>query len=300
MKLLLSFLVSFIFFSSFSQAKSDQSRIILVKDSVSKQPIEWASISVNHKIYFSSNKSGEITLNESSTSSQDTFITSALGYQSKMFLELKSIPSTIYLSPNIYALNEVVVSSGFKKENILMGNTQIPIINLGGYITRFNTKHALYVPNEDKVKGFIKSLIFYVGDIADGIEMPFKATIYSKKDGNQYPYQEMVTDDIIVTNRKRKRKIIVDVSKYKIQLPENGFFIVAETLSPEFYKQGEVYLHKHYWNKLPAFRGNYSKKSPIYYSLVTSINRPDQWMKFPIFSNGDLWNYSFSAEIILE
>jgi hypothetical protein len=190
--------------------------------------------------------------------------------------------------------------SSKQKENLFLGNIKSPHILNKGRLTNFETKYALYVPNQNKVKGIIKNLIFNVGDVADGIEMPFKANVYLKSNNSKFPRTEMIRDDIIVTNPQRKRRIVIDISKYNIEIPENGFFIIAETLTPEFYKQEEVRLHNRYFNKLPAFKKVTSKNMKGHYSLWLNKKTYNSWIIEPVYSNGDISNFSFSAEIIPE
>lgn len=203
----------------------------------------------------------------------------------------------VTLLPDVHDLNEVVFSS-VSKQNVKLGNLEPGTVLAVGHITQLKNKYAIYVPNEGNSKGIIKSITFNVGNATGGIEMPFKANICTKKENYKYPFTEMINDDIIVTNPKRKKTINIDISKYKIDLPENGFFIVAEILSGEFYNREKVYLHKLSWNKLPSFKVNYTKEKLNYYSMIQDYKFRNQWYVSPTFPNGKVSNFRFSAEII--
>lgn len=182
------------------------SKNILVKDSSNNLKIEWATVALNHKLYLASNKNGEINIDANSITKKDTIVISAMGYQSKVFYGILVIQQIVALIPDIYELNEVVVSSKIR-ENIMLGNLKPPTITVSGFLSELNNKNVLYVPNNDKVKGIIKSLKFDVSNVTGGIEMPFKVNIYSKNENHKYPFAEMIIDDIIVTNLKRIKNI---------------------------------------------------------------------------------------------
>jgi len=61
-------------------------------------------------------------------------------------------------------------------------------------------------------------------------------------------------------NSKREHKFKVDISKYNIRLPEEGFFIVTEILNAEYYdKKSSVVLYR-IMDRLTTFKAKFTKK----------------------------------------
>jgi hypothetical protein len=277
MKLKIFLFLSFLQLSLFAQ---NNTRIITVKDYTNNKNIEWASLSVNRKYFLSANKEGKISLEINKVIETDSITISAIGYISKtyIFRELKEKIAIIYLLPDVQVLNEVVVNTNNRKPERVVLGIAYKFFSLGTILTIFNNKYAQFIPNKDGLNCQIKELEFALGDNQKGIDQPFRVNIYTKNKNNKLPYEELIKDDLIVRNYERSQKFTVDISKYNITTPEDGFFIVAETLNKEYYSNKVVNMHKISFNRLPSFKVKFTKEpNGEFYNLIK--DRTLEWYK---------------------
>lgn len=74
----------------------------------------------------------------------------------------------------------------------------------------------------------------------------------------------MITDTIIVHNPERKTHLSVDISKYNLQLPEDGVMVALETLPATYYGKDYVLHNEQMFARTPGIdmdlkrRGDYS------------------------------------------
>jgi len=210
-----------------------------------------------------------------------------LGYLPKTYILIKdtTLPAEIMLTCDFQQLEEVKIIAP-QREEIILGN---PISLIGnGLRTYLNTKYGLYVPNTKKISGTIQELTFNVRNSGSGIESPFIVNVYSKSANSIYPGKALIEEDMIVYNPQKKRRFSVDIKRYHIKVPEQGFFIVAEILSKEYYSSNVLFLQGQYWNKLPSFFVSMKKVNNESYSVSYGRN----WHTFEQF------NFSFTAKVL--
>lgn len=266
-----------------------QEKTLAIKEFKTDQPIPFATFSINLKRYFSADSNGRFIFSTLPFNQRDTIRISALGYQSQIWEATNLLlPETIFLRPNVIQLDEV--SIGQKKYT--KTKLSIPSYTIyDQYATFLNSKYAVFIPNLDNKIGYISELEYHLTDNSHGIEMPFKANVYSKSSTKNIPDKALIEDDLIVFNPKRKRKVVVDISKYNIDLPKEGFFIVLEILSNEYYSREKVYTAKHFWTKTPGISITKNKYKDGSYS-VRSIGKGSTWFHF------DNRNFLFTANIL--
>ena len=80
--------------------------------------------------------------------------------------------------------------------------------------------------NEEGVKAIIQNVSFFIS--SDGKpKTPFRVRFYEvKEDGS--PGQDLTQKNIIVVAKKGNAWFKIDVSKYKILVPKNGYFVAME------------------------------------------------------------------------
>ena len=140
----------------------------------------------------------------------------------------------------------------------------------------------------------IKELQFKVSNVMDAIEKPFRVTLYSKPADSPYPGNELIDDDIIVFNPGKKKTVRVDVRKYGIEIPENGFFIGAAILSKEYYSRETIFRGSMDRNQVPGFRvSNVFKPGGSY---TTQWREQSKWVMYWAGKS----NMCFSATILVE
>jgi len=228
--------------SAFSQEKITSAFWHLtIVDSATNQGIVRAAISVDSGKYLSTNERGQIFLRKDLLYKTDTLHISSIGYGSAVFIPgfRTVLPDTIRLVRTAIALKEVAVSPGSTRGLVL-----------GDFKKRYNShrvtspdeKYLQYIPNNTKTKGVITSIEYVINDELRGIEMPFRVGIYTKNKTNPFPDHALITDTIIVYNHERKTHLTIDVSKYNLQLPDDGVLVALETLPQRYYRNDSL-LH---------------------------------------------------------
>jgi hypothetical protein len=107
------------------------------------------------------------------------------------------------------------------------------------------TKMAVYCKNPNQsVKGKISVVRFYIGE--EGIyNAPFKVHIYSLNAADSTPGSDLILDNLIVSADK-KGWFEVNVSKYGIDVPANGFFVAMDWIfTKSDYKQDTTKYKSH-------------------------------------------------------
>lgn len=289
---------------AFSQKKDDPAFWHLtIIDSATAKGIERVTISINRRNSdFITGINGTIDINKTLINPNDSIKISSIGYNTRLLkpgIDHK-FPDTIKLFESITLLKEVKISALNSIQTITIGNIKKSYNK--HWHPETNDEFAVYIPNEKKITGTIISVQYFVNDALHGIEMPFKVEIYSKSKNSIFPDQELTKDSIIVYNAKRERRLSIDISKYNIQIPEDGFFVVFETLSPSFYDNDLVWLDKKemvYGKEMYKVPGidydNNDKNAPIVVfdqkpnkGVMYSVTRRDKahWDDWTLFREG--------------
>lgn len=133
----------------------------------------------------------------------------------------------IILEKEIYKLNEVVVSNLKQTKEIEIGDSNkrfylpepqtIPWIFARKFQLDLNTKEIKYA----------KKIVFFTNSkVTNGV---FRVRIFKiGQDG--IPNEDIVDEDLLIEVKKGKQKTIIDVLKYKIELPSEGIIIGFESL----------------------------------------------------------------------
>jgi hypothetical protein len=206
--------------------------IIDAKDGI---PIASATISVPSKnVFYPADNQGSFDFNDNRIANTDTLTISCMGYQSqKMLVSNIGVNAVIRLQAFITNLKEVRV--GFNKATVItIGNKLSSSHNAFSFIPL--DEGALFMAESAGVRGIIQTVSFYIKDNNGGnAKAPFMVKLYAvNADGA--PGMEIISDGIIVSATKKNAWFDVDVSGYKIEVPENGFFISFSLLDDSYYK----------------------------------------------------------------
>jgi len=239
----------------------------VVKDSITKEPIAYVTLVYeNSEIGTNANEKGEFELQENQNNSKIETKTVVSSKISEVLLIQKTvqIPEVVIATPS--RLKQIEIGD-VKKEFYLPEPQNIPWL--------FARKFNLYKENLD-IK-YIKELIYFTkSEVEKGI---FRARIFELNEDGK-PEEDLIQDEIIVKVKKGKHKTSVDVSKYNLQIPDNGIIICFESLLLEqnVYFQ-EVYSSNHK-NKAKVL--NYAPHIGYFYNKdIESYNkRHGKWMCF--------------------
>ncbi|WP_295794693.1 hypothetical protein [Mucilaginibacter sp.] len=235
--------------------QNDVWRLRLV-DSLTLKAIENVTVTVNDLAAFMTDVNGMVSLRKQNVGLNGSLKFSCIGYNTSQFKMRAgyNMPDTIKMLRSIISLKEVKINSA-KATKIALGETADEY--KGRYYPLVNEELALYIPNKKKLSAIIASVYFFVNDGLKGIDKPFKVQLYTKNDDSLYPDKEMIKDSIIVYNPKKLHKLEVDLTKYNLQVPVNGFFIVFETLSAKWYGDDLVQYGQQYCHRVPGIDRDY-------------------------------------------
>ena len=254
----------------------------VVLDSISGKPIAYTNIWVeNENIGTTSEENGTFSLD---IKEEKNIIFSALGYETKT---LKSTEiAKVSLVQKVYELEEVILEMPKQTKEIEIGNS----------IKRFYLPESQKIPwifakkfnldDENPDVKFVKDLIFYTySEVEYG---KFRARVYDIKD-NGLPGEDLIYDEIIVNVKRGKKKTIVNVSKYNIQIPKEGIIVGFESLIIEENKC--LQKAREFKSKKVIEIDNFSPHILYYYSdkEISYASRINKWTKqlFSMYSNRD-------------
>jgi hypothetical protein len=270
------FLFFFITFSLSAQIRG------VVKDSISGEPIPYVNIWVeNETIGTTSEPNGSFSLG---IKEEKVLVFSALGYEVK---KASSKSEVILLKPKVVELKEVIIEQPKFKKEIEIGNFSRPEgYHISGNLDWSNAKYFKYETRFEETK-FVKKIKIKTRSKVNNAK--FKIRIFSvNKEG--YPENDLLSEDIIVTVKKGKRKNVIDVSNFKIDFPKEGLFIVYEVLKIETNKyifqytnEGSKKIFKEIYFA-PDFESNIVDEENTYHF------RNGKWIKLQRWHNNETGN----------
>ncbi|MDQ6472480.1 hypothetical protein RB619_17700 [Flavobacterium sp. LHD-80] len=177
-------------------------------------------------------------------------------------------------------LDDVIVNSNFKSKQELSFFEK-----LNSFETNFswNNKAATYIPKGSENKE-IKKLLFSVSD-CHGVKnlkyLPFKVNLYTV-DSLKMPGKPILEQDILVKKDDNEYWTKVDISKFKITIPEEGIFIVFIILEEKEYPTDFIYSKIGLISAVPALKAyKYSKtyiRKSYRYSQYHTPDKRDMWL----------------------
>jgi len=301
---------------SYSQAQEKQGDAnwhLTVADSFDKKGLANATISFKDKKYLISDVYGRVDVPLNIFADGDTIRISCIGYKTTEFKYFRKqpLPDTIALVGSHVVLGEVSISS-VASQKMLLGDIK----------KKYNTHRApnpsqefiLFIPNENKIKGTIKSIEYVLNDVLKGIDMPFKVNLYTKDKNDLFPDQRLLKDSLIVRNPQKSQHLSVDISRYGIKFPQEGVLVSFETLDTSYYKDSTFYKGpqgQRWIRKMPGIdmdlkqANNYSvdygkKDRKTSYSMVMGVDAKasPEFLKFTSYVFADGNNLAISLTII--
>jgi hypothetical protein len=227
----------FLMFAMISYAQTYIKGTILDEN---KEGIYYANIVIiDTGIGALSKSDGSFSLTVSDSLLLDTLEVSYLGYESKIFVinTLLDKPNMIELEKAENLLNEVVVIA--KNAVIIEKGNKDKKSASGIGRTYYNWENvfivAKFIDNDKNEKGFILAVSFFLNKsfhLKYGHQTPFRIRLYDVGEAGN-PKEDLLLDNLIVQAQKKNKWHIVDISKYNIPIPKNGFFVGMEWLISE-------------------------------------------------------------------
>jgi hypothetical protein len=217
----LTIVVFLISFSAFSQTKG------VVKDSLSGKPIPFVNIWVeNENIGGTSEDNGEFSIHTSEKSKDLIF--SSLGYQTKKVPISNSME--VVLKPISFLLDEVLISNPKNINHIVLGDSNKQFYLPEPQVVPWILARKFNLNQSNTNTKYIKSITFFTKNQIDGAV--FRVRVFSVNEENM-PQDDMLFEDVIVETKRGKQKTVVNLDKYKIQIPTTGVIIGFESLLME-------------------------------------------------------------------
>jgi len=230
--------------------------------------------------YFTTDKKGKFEIPNDYKKTIDFTEITSLGFKKEV---RKGVLETIYLENDNNELDEVIVSTKLKMKNEL---SFLEKLNTRETNFSWNDKASIYIPKNSDDK-CIKNLLFAVSDFG-GVKnlqyLPFSVNLYTA-DSLGMPDKPIFEQDIPAKKEKPEHWTKIDISKYKIKIPEAGIFVVFIILPENAYPID--FIKAKFGNNIrtiaavPALKAyNYSKtyirKSYLYYEC-DDIENCNKW-----------------------
>ncbi|EOG6903471.1 carboxypeptidase-like regulatory domain-containing protein [Flavobacterium psychrophilum] len=249
MKKTFTFLLFSIITFSYSQNISG-----IILDSISKKPLELASVTVNKTnrgVYSDAEGKFKISL----TNENDYLLISYLGYTTKKvcasnFIKTKENNSIFYLSSTTERLNEVFVQNK-KTEYGWSQSIQSKRENTRFFGFQFGTENCTYIKNSEHKKGKITAVILDLKKITQyNKDNPkwkldyisdYNIKFYEIDLQNNRPGAEIYNKDIIVNPENKTRNFKINTDSLNIPFPESGVCVGVEMINTRYKNPKEVF-----------------------------------------------------------
>lgn len=209
----------------------------------SLEPIPYATVELKAlKTGVYSDDSGHFILNVPDEHLNDSIEISYMGYtQSKFSIRefLSREKDTIKLDKLTYEIEEVSVVNRKTAKKIIGITSNKPwnfqVVNIfGGQLGRF-------IPNKKEEEGFIESVSYYIHNLGHP-DAPFRVRIYSVDKENKCPGDDLLKDNLIVSNNKGAGWFTVDLTDHYLKFPKEGMYVMMEWIysGDEFYYENEI------------------------------------------------------------
>jgi carboxypeptidase-like protein len=196
-----------------------------VRDEATGKPIPYANIWIERSPgATSSDEAGNFAIAAKET---DTVSFSAIGYETKK--AVASAIANLALKGITYSLEAVTVVRPKRTIEAKLGGYDKSAIDLYYAIGNHPYLYARYFAISDDFSKtpFLKELVLVTKSAVKDAKFNVHF-LEVNPDGSPGP--EIGTTNIIGTARKGKRETNIDLTRYKLRLPENGFFVALEAL----------------------------------------------------------------------
>lgn len=268
-KILLTFLIIF------SNLLFGQESYI-VKDSLSNEPISYANIWINNKIFTNSDENGLFIIENKNAE----YNVSCLGYKKK---KVDLSKKEVLLSPESINLKEIIVTNRKSNKEIKIGSNKNKDINTAAnYNNRFAEIGKVFIP-QDTTCLFLKEVKFNTFSMLKNATV--KINIYSLNN-NMQPFELITYDNLICNIKKGNQKSEINLERHNIIIPKEGFMVSIQILLVEENKSYREYNKNIYQYEPSLF---VKKNSPE--NFTYNLSEYNNWKK--------IQNYDLNIEITL-
>lgn len=216
------------------------------------KPVVYANISfIDIQKGVSSLEDGGFSLEVTNEDLKRKVHISCLNYKDTIVQAKDLNKKIVYLTPESYQLEEIVLSNKRKKDlelELKKIRKKDLKIGFGGRVEKPWTI-ARYFEYEEKYEQtpYLKKITVFTKKYGRR-KAKFRVRIFTKNELTGLPEEDLLKENIIVSMGKGDKKAQIDVSEYDIEMPKTGFFVALERLHIPYnfyeyklkYKDGEV------------------------------------------------------------
>lgn len=238
----------------------------IVKDSLSNEPIYYANIWINNKIFTNSDENGLFIIENKNAE----YNVSCLGYKKK---KVDLSKKEVLLSPESINLKEIIVSNRKSNKEIKLGsNKNKDRIIAANFDNKFAEIGKVFFLR-DTTCLFLKEIKFNTFSMLKNATA--KINIYSL-DKNMQPYELITNEDLICNIKKGNQKSEIKLEEQNIIVPKEGFMISIQILLVEENKSYREYNKNLYQYEPSLF---VKKNSPE--NFTYNLSEYNNWKKTP-------------------
>ena len=244
--------------------------IIRLVDSNTKEPIPYATVN-SRSFYRVTNMYGQIQL----PGDVDSISVRCVGYEQRD-LRVRDIKSekgefTIYLTPKSYSIAELRITPT-RMNKIPLGYFKEPSFSI--YTSCLDGQVALFFPPDKRSKyiGLPIGTVSYFIRPTHNFKKKFRVRLYSVSEKDSSPDKDLLPEAVYAHAKRGNSWVNVDISKYNIKFPVNGFFAAIEFL-PDSVQLTQNYLNT--FNTLDL-GGNFEDKNN---GRTWGIGKLGRWCK---------------------
>ncbi len=225
--------------SVFSQKIHFTGKIV---DKETQKPVVYANVSflkINKGISTTQNGTFDLKIDKKLLNQQIHI--SCLNYKDTVVFAHQLQKSILFLQPKAVELDEIKISRRVDRELVVDRYRRKHIKGTFGGRKSFPwivTKFFKY-KNEYKNTTYLKEITVYFGALLFRKKSTFRIRLFTIDTLTGKPFKDMLSDNLIVLTKKVNGKIKIDVSKFDVEFPINGFFVGLERLHipDNFYKE---------------------------------------------------------------
>jgi len=208
----------------------------IVIDSETTVPIPYAEI-YTEKFGCITGEKGQYHFDSNLIKDSDSIYFRCLGYETSILSIRDFISSNSYnikLERKEYEINEAkVYAEEIRTKAVKKGFYKKEAHGIFGTSGVSGYEVAVYIDNSKEKNGKIKKLYYFIHKQGRPTDK-FRIHLYSAIDKDTEPQEELLPESILVNAEKGNSWVEVDIEKFNIDYPQNGFFVALEFLKDTF------------------------------------------------------------------
>ena len=233
----------FICSQAFSQTINFKGKLL---DKKTDEPIVYANISfLKTNTGISSLEDGTFSLEIEESLLKEKVHISCLNYKDTIVFAKELYNKTLFLEAKSFELDEVVISRKVDKEIIVnkIKKRKVKVALIGTGKFPWTVARYFEFKKEYKETPYLKNAIIFLSN-REKRKAKFKVRVLTKDSIYDLPKDDLIKEILLVSVDEKDIKVVLDLSKYDIEIPEKGLFIALERLHiPEnFYE--DVFNYK--------------------------------------------------------